>query len=243
MKETRINCETFELLLSDYLEGCLDAKTQSQIAQHALQCPLCHDLLNDTKLALQMCKEIPIPEISLAELESKVISSTVPDALMSCEEFEEYLTDYLDGFLPAPTFHRWERHALICNKCTDLPGLVVRSIATCYAFKEHEIPVSEELIEKILKATSYKSQKSKFSLKEISALSIFRRCFSQLIPQIAPVVTMILFAVFILMQTAEGRVTYFYQKSLELASQTYRQSASIVLGEEEDSRIEPIKQR
>ena len=45
---------------------------------------------------------------------------------MSCEEFEECLTDYLDGFLPAHLYHRWERHAALCDRCTELPGEVVR---------------------------------------------------------------------------------------------------------------------
>jgi hypothetical protein len=43
---------------------------------------------------------------------------TMPETAMPCADFEEYLTDYLDGFC-LPSFHRWERHAVLCNSCTD----------------------------------------------------------------------------------------------------------------------------
>jgi len=38
-------------------------------------------------------------------------------------EFEDYLTDYLDGFLVAPLYHRWERHAALCESCSDCPAM------------------------------------------------------------------------------------------------------------------------
>ena len=72
---------------------------------------------------------------------------------MTCEEFEEFLTDYLDGFLPAPLFHRWERHAVLCARCTELPGEVVRAIGTCYIYLAEEKPVPVGLNERILQAT------------------------------------------------------------------------------------------
>jgi hypothetical protein len=78
---------------------------------------------------------------------------TAPETALACQEFENHLTDYLDGFLPAAVFHRWERHAVLCEKCTDLPGEVVRSIAACYTYKTEELPVPEGLHAKILQAT------------------------------------------------------------------------------------------
>jgi len=45
----------------------------------------------------------------------------MPETAMACEEFELFLTDYLDGFLPASLYHRWERHAALCGQCTELP--------------------------------------------------------------------------------------------------------------------------
>ena len=60
----------------------------------------------------------------MTHLEARILSMTMPETAMSCDEFENLLTDYLDGFLPAQVFHRWERHAVLCEKCTDLPGEV-----------------------------------------------------------------------------------------------------------------------
>ena len=72
---------------------------------------------------------------------------------MRCEEFEECLTDYLDGFLPAHLYHRWERHAALCDRCTELPGEVVRAIGACYTYISEEKPLPAGLNERILQAT------------------------------------------------------------------------------------------
>jgi len=61
---------------------------------------------------------VPAPS---KELEARILQKTVPDTAMGCEEFEELLTEYLDGFLPAHLYHRWERHAVLCDNCTELP--------------------------------------------------------------------------------------------------------------------------
>jgi hypothetical protein len=87
------------------------------------------------------------------ELEARILQKTVPDTAMTCEEFEELLTEYLDGFLPAHMYHRWERHAALCDSCTELPGAVVRSIGACYTYISEEKPVPAGLNERILHAT------------------------------------------------------------------------------------------
>src|SRR3954447_14137293 len=135
-----INCSQFEELLTDYLDKSLDAPVHKAVAGHAMSCPICHSLLNDVKGALAVCKEIAEPRQPLTRLEARILASTTPEASLSCDEFEDYLTDYLDGFLPAQVFHRWERHAILCSECSDLPGAVVRSLAACVAFKIDELP-------------------------------------------------------------------------------------------------------
>ena len=79
------------------------------------------------------------------ELEARILQKTVPETAMGCEEFEECLTDYLDGFLPAHLYHRWERHAALCDRCTELPGEVVRAIGACYTYISEERPLPEGL--------------------------------------------------------------------------------------------------
>jgi hypothetical protein len=234
--EKIINCSEFETVLTDYLDGTLDKATHKAVAAHALRCPLCHSLLNEVKDALSMCREIGAPKHSMAHLESRIFSLTTPEASMNCKQFEEYLTDYLDGFLPANVFHRWERHAALCHKCTDLPGEVVRSIAACYTYKMDELPVPIGLNAKILKATIGTTEAKTLKASWASQTAEWLRGFSfpfPPLPQLAPVAMMLLFAALFFSQTvsADTSITGVYQKSFELAEQTYKQSAGMVLGD------------
>jgi anti-sigma factor RsiW len=232
LDERIINCSEFEEHLTDYLDGFLDRETHKAVAAHALRCPLCHALLNEVKDALAVCHEIAVPKTSMTKLEARILSMTMPETAMSCEDFENYLTDYLDGFLPATVFHRWERHAVLCEKCTDLPGEVVRSIAACYTYKMEELPVPDGLHAKILQATLGTENAETVKASWLSQFSEWIRelRFPIPVPQLAPVAMMLVFAVFMLTQTisADGSIKGMYQKSFELAEQTYKQGAGIL---------------
>jgi len=232
--EKTINCTEFEEVLTDYLDANLDRETHKTVAAHALRCPLCHTLLNEVKDALAMCREISAPKHSMTHLEARIFSMTTPETAMNCGQFEEHLTDYLDGFLPAPVFHRWERHAALCEQCTDLPGEVVRSIAACYTYKMDELPIPAGLNTKILQATigTEQAQTVKSSWASQAAEWIRGLSFPISLPQFAPVAMMLLFAALFFSQTvsADSSLTGVYQKSFELAEQTYQQSAGMVLG-------------
>ncbi len=229
--EKIIGCSGFEESLTDYLDKTLERPTYKAMAEHALKCPLCHTLLNEVKDALEICREISAPQASLTSLEARILTMTMPETAMPCEDFEEHLTDYLDGFLPAPVFHRWERHAVLCEKCTDLPGEVVRSIAACYTYKMEELPVPEGLNSKILQATIGTAEVEKVKATWVGQAKEWIRGISLpiTVPQLAPVAMMILFAVLMFSQTAPtGNFGGMYQKSFELAGQTYQQGADIV---------------
>jgi anti-sigma factor RsiW len=246
--EKILNCSEFEEFLTDYLDGTLERATHKAIAAHALRCPLCHSLLNEVKGALEVCHEISVPKASLTRLEARILAMTAPETSLACEEFENHLTDYLDGFLPATVFHRWERHAVLCEKCTDLPGEVVRSIAACYSYKMDELPLPEGLHEKILQSTIGTAKAKAVRASYASQLTEWMRSLSFPIslPQLAPVAMMLVFAVLVLSQTvtADGSISGVYQKSFELAEQTYKQGAGIVLGEkavEPKTNQEPVQ--
>ena len=246
--EESINCSTFEEHLTDYLDKALDKHLHKAVAAHALRCPLCHSLLNEVKDALELCHEISAPKHAMTHLEARILSLTVPETAMPCEEFENHLTDYLDGFLPAPIFHRWERHAVLCDSCTDLPGAVVRSIATLYTYKNEELAVPEGLHEKILQATIGTTQPEKVKATWAAQTREWLRelSFPISMPQLAPVAMMLLFAMLLLSQTtsADGNFGGIYQKSFELAGQTYQQGAHVVLGEKNaapTSNQEPVQ--
>jgi len=230
--DIKINCNEFEDNLSDYIEKALDVASQKAMAAHSLECPLCHALLNEVKDALSLCKEIAAPKPSLTGLEAKILSRTMPQTAMVCDEFEESLTDYLDGFLSATQFHRWERHAVLCESCTDLPGQVVRSIAAVVTYKLDELPVPEGLHERILQETIGTVVATSLRPSRVARFREWLRELSVPIaaPQLAPVAMMLLFAFLFFSQTGGGSIGGMYQKSMELAEQTYQQGAELVLG-------------
>ncbi len=230
--EKIIGCSEFEDNLSDYLEKTLDKPTHKAVAEHALKCPLCHSLLNEVKDALEICHELNAPKTTLTSLEARILNATIPETAMSCNDFEEHLTDYLDGFLPAKIFHRWERHAVLCENCTDLPGEVVRSIAACYTYKLEELPVPEGLHARILEQTIGTAEAKAVKASWVSQGMEWIRGWSVPIsvPQLAPVAMMLLIAVLFFSQTTDNSLGGVYQKSFELAGQTYQQGADIVLG-------------
>ena len=247
-QENIINCSTFEELLTDYLDKTLESTAHKSVASHALACPLCHSLLNDVKDSLEVCRKVSAPATPLTRLEARVLSMTMPETAMPCEDFESSLTDYLDGFLPAQVFHRWERHAALCTSCEDLPGMVVRSIAACYTYKMDELEVPAGLDQRILNLTSG------LGLPERSVeKSLTERAGEWLgglrlpgIPQLAPVAMMLTFAFLVFSQTvsADGSLAGVYQTGVELAETTYQQGADAWKGAssitEQAPRTDPI---
>jgi hypothetical protein len=204
------------------------------MASHSLECPLCHTLLNDVKEAVSVCREIGAPSTGITGLEAKILAKTMPQTGLNCEEFEDSLTDYLDGFLPATLFHRWERHAVLCESCTDLPGEVVRSIAACFTYKMDEMPLPDGLNAKILESTIGTSDARLLRPSRAARIIEWVRELKLPIevPQLAPVAMMLLFAALFFSQTASGSIGGMYQKSVELAEQTYQQGADLVMGQE-----------
>ena len=216
-------CADFENRLSAYLEGGLEPVEHREFSEHALRCPVCHQTLSDVKSAVQACHEASVPPPSY-NLEARILQSTMPETAMTCEEFEASLTDYLDGFLPAPFYHRWERHAALCQRCTELPGEVVRSIGACYTYISEEKPVPAGLEERILQATigTLKAHEVRAPLTARLA-SRLRMLLDPIIsPQLATVATMVLLAVLVLTNTvsADGSISGVYSASIRLAEQS-----------------------
>ena len=217
-------CTDFEDHLTDYLDGALEPETHRAFAQHALRCPICHETLSQVKQTLEACKLGTVPQPS-CDLEASILLQTTPEVAMNCEAFEDFLTDYLDGFLPAPLYHRWERHAAICNRCTELPGEVVRSIGACYTYIGEELPVPFGLNEKILQATLGTVRPEEIRAPLSSRVASWLRDLLDPIvsPQLATVATMLLVAVFVLTNTvsADGSIGGVYHASLQLAERSY----------------------
>jgi anti-sigma factor RsiW len=220
---TKMLCNEFEDRLTDYLDGALAAQANKEFAEHALRCPVCHDLLSEVKKTLLACVASEAP-IAGTELEARILLRTMPESAIACAEFEEYLTDYLDGFLVAPLYHRWERHAALCVSCSELPGAVVRSIGACYTYKQDELTVPAGLEARILQSTigNVLPQEVRAPLKS-RLIEWLRGALDPIVsPQLASVATMLLVSVFVLTNTVstDGSVSGIYNASLQLAERT-----------------------
>lgn len=223
-------CADFEARLTDYLDGVLDKEMHGQFAEHALRCPVCHETLSHVKSSIEACRTGTIPPPA-RDLEARILQITTPEVGMTCGDFEDFLTDYLDGFLPAPLYHRWERHAALCSRCTQLPGEVVRSIGACYTYISEETPVPEGLNKKILQATLGTVVPEEVRAPLSARVASWMRGWLDTIvsPQLATVATMLLVAVVVLTNTvsADGSIGGVYQASLRLAEQSSRPRVGI----------------
>src|ERR1044072_1015224 len=244
-------CVDFENLLTDYIEVVVGPETNRLMAEHAMKCPVCHETLSAVRSTVEACRAATVPPPS-RELEARILQKTVPETAMGCEEFEECLTDYLDGFLPAHLYHRWERHAALCDHCTELPGEVVRAIGACYTYISEERPLPQGLNERILQATlgTVTPQEIKAPWRARVA-SRFRVLLDPIMsPQLATVATMLLAAMLVLTNTvsADGSIGGVYDAGLQLAVRTGGQSKSItdypkavISGEEEQPSAPPAQ--
>jgi anti-sigma factor RsiW len=221
-------CTEFEDRLTDYLDGALEGETQRAFGEHALRCPVCHDLLNEVRNAIVECRT-DVPPQPTPGLEARILLKTAPETAMTCHEFEEYLTDYLDGFLPATLYHRWERHAALCDRCSDLPGQVVRAIGACSSYIGEELPVPAGLHARILQATLGTTEAEAVRPPLGARITEWMRGWLDVMvtPQLATVATMVLLAVLVGTSTLsdDGSIAGMYNKSLRLASQTYKYGA------------------
>ena len=234
-------CVDFENLLTDYIEGVVGPETNRLMAEHSLKCPVCHETLSAVRSAVDACRMGTVPAPS-RELEARILQRTMPDTAMQCEEFEECLTDYLDGFLPAHLYHRWERHAALCDRCTELPGEVVRAIGACYTYISEEKPLPAGLNERILQATLGTVTPQEIKAPWTSrAASRFRSWLDPIIsPQLATVATMVLAATVVLTNTvsADGSIGGVYAAGLQLAERTAGRAKSIT---DEQNQLQEFK--
>src|ERR1044071_4176038 len=222
-------CTDFEDRLTDYIDGALAGDEQRAFSEHALRCPVCHELLNEVRNAIVECRS-DVPPQPTPGLEARILLATAPETSMTCDEFEQYLTDYLDGFLPATLYHRWERHAALCESCSDLPGQVVRAIGACYSYISEERPVPAGLHERILHATLGTTEVEQVRAPFGARVTEWLRGWLDVLvtPQLATVATMLLLAVLVGTTTIsdDGSINGMYKASLSLVERTSKYGVS-----------------
>jgi anti-sigma factor RsiW len=136
----KMDCRKFEEQISEYLDGLLAKNEASRFAAHSLQCRACRSLMDDIKGALYDAKE---PIEASDNFENVLLSVQDRYAPLSCAAFEALITEFLDGFVPALTYHRFESHANECCECSSLLTEVVYAVAACHSvhtYEEVEVP-------------------------------------------------------------------------------------------------------
>ena len=172
---------------------------------------------------MQACRAAGVLEPP-RDLEARILLSTMPETAMTCEDFEECLTDYLDGFLPASSIPSMGTSRAALSRCTELPGEVVRAIGTCYIYLGEEKPIPAGLNERILQATFATELRQEIRASFGERMASWLRVWLDPIisPQLATVATMLLVAVFVLTNTvsADGSISGVYSASLRLAERS-----------------------
>src|SRR5437588_2563068 len=139
-----MDCGRFEEKLSDYFDGALAVDEGNLFRRHALQCRACRSLMDDVKAALQICKQYDEVETP-GPLETALVAISGARAYFDCGSFQDLITEFLDGFVPASTYHQFEEHADVCDECSALLTGVVYAVAACHSvhtFEELEPPES-----------------------------------------------------------------------------------------------------
>src|SRR5215475_2187372 len=155
-----MKCQEFEELISDYLEGQLAGEVQTEFAEHMLACVDCRSLADEVRSTILYCREDSSVEIRPA-FEAQILSLTKQASLplelpeMDCTGCENLFTEFLDGYVAAPTYHAFEIHIQACASCSDLLTDMVMAVASCHSVhSEESFDVSELLIQRILSETS-----------------------------------------------------------------------------------------
>ena len=76
--------------------------------------------------------------------------------LLTCQELLDYLSDYVEGRLPAAEHARMDEHLAVCPPCVDYLHSFQATLAACRALRSADLAqlpeMPEELIHAILAA-------------------------------------------------------------------------------------------
>ena len=145
-----MDCSTFESRISEYLDGLLAKPEADLLREHSLQCRTCRALVDEVREALGLCRtenDLETPAL----LEDSLSSILAEHGPMTCSGFEALITEVLDGFVPAATYHRFEEHSDSCRACSSLLTGVVYAVAACHSVHTYEeVETPDSLLSKLV---------------------------------------------------------------------------------------------
>lgn len=149
-----MECQAFEELISDHLDGALKGSKAAAFRSHQMSCLSCRSLLDSVSEAIGACMELQEGEPPL-ELLSRALVIPALHPPIDCDRFAALVTEFLDGFLEASVYHAFEDHAQVCDGCSDTLAGVALAVSACHSvhFSE-DIEVPESLVASILAETS-----------------------------------------------------------------------------------------
>jgi hypothetical protein len=146
-----MECQEFEHLVSDYLDGCAGPSVVEAFMVHYLACEPCRQLFDEVRMTVELCHRVEAAEPS-PDLEHRILEATAGRGVMRCSTFDELLADYFDGFLPAEQYHLFESHFQGCPRCRRLLQSVEAARDLCCRLEPVAVP--EGLTERIMNATT-----------------------------------------------------------------------------------------
>jgi predicted anti-sigma-YlaC factor YlaD len=171
-----MDCRKFQDLISDYLEGALDARLRTECGAHRLRCRDCREIYNDVRGAMNALSGLAIePMPAPVALEDRILAATTTGVMLNCDEFDRLLERYFDGVILAPTFQTFQSHFEQCRKCRRLLGSIEDAIELCHEVKQDEVEVPRQLCDRIVAATSGTSSRRHFKsiLEQVAAKGRF----------------------------------------------------------------------
>jgi hypothetical protein len=145
-----MKCNDFESRISPYFDGELNKHEGALFREHALLCRTCRALLDEVGLLIAECRNSAEVDTS-AELDASLQSIPSTQSPFNCAAYESLITEFLDGFVPASVYRRFEEHALKCSNCSALLTEVVYAVAACHGvhtYEDYDPP--SELIQRLV---------------------------------------------------------------------------------------------
>lgn len=169
-----MDCSRFEEQLSDYLDGQMTQGETGAFAAHALQCRPCRRLMDEIKAALRECRESDVVDAP-ESLEASLVLIPFERAPLDCHGFQEIITEFLDGFVPASRYHKFEEHSKECAECSRLLTDVVYAVAACHSVHTYaDYEVAEPLIKSLIEiAPSSQPSRSRAFINRAIAIAAF----------------------------------------------------------------------
>lgn len=146
-----MDCDTFQESASEYLEGRVSGQPRVALASHLMQCADCRELYEDVRATRALCRDLQDP-VTPTDLPDRILSVTTAGEMMSCNIFDELISDYFDGYVRASEFQVFQSHFERCPRCSRLLEAIRLARELCREIKNVDVP--EDLPDRILATTS-----------------------------------------------------------------------------------------